>query len=327
MIVLINNIYQLSRTLFRNVLHSIGSLKKEDLMNDRQIQCFVQAATYLNFHKAAEKLFISQPAMTYQIRSLESELGFSLFERTNKRVSLTPAGESLYHNLIQINATLNRAVSEARSQANSLSRRFTLAWPPSIFDRSLATALAERFQRENEGIEVTFTVSDRKNSLAMLEEGAADVTFTLENDVSQHEGIISLPLFEATRACLVNESHPLASNQFITWETLKTQKILLMPREYYPPSYESTMRETSRHIPHKNILFFEDVAAIDLNIVTGKGVGIRPVRTEQLLRATNEMVAIPLYPYERHSVCAAYLDSGKNDDSKAFGLFAQGFFE
>ncbi len=305
----------------------MGPLKKERLMNDRQIQCFVQAATYLNFHQAAEKLFISQPAMTYQIRSLESELGFSLFERSNRHVSLTPAGESLYHSLIQITATLTRAVSEARSHAHSPNGRFTLAWPPSIFDRSSATALAESFQRENEGIEVTFIVSDRKNSLAMLEEGTADVTFTLESDATQHEGIVSLPLFEATRACLVNESHPLASNQFITWETLKTQNILLMPRGYYPPSYEPTMREASRHISHKNIVFFEDMAAIDLNIATGKGVGIRPVKTENLLKAASGMVAIPLYPYERHLVCIAYLSSSKNDECRAFGLFAQDFLE
>ena len=47
-------------------------------MNDRQLQCFLQAATFLNFHKAAELLYLSQPALTYQIKSMEAELGFDL---------------------------------------------------------------------------------------------------------------------------------------------------------------------------------------------------------------------------------------------------------
>lgn len=63
-------------------------------MNSRQLQYALMLAKELSFSQVAEKLNISQPALSKQIISLEQELGVKLFDRTTSRVSLTPAGES-----------------------------------------------------------------------------------------------------------------------------------------------------------------------------------------------------------------------------------------
>ena len=62
-------------------------------MNTRQIEYFLAVADELNFTRAAEKLYVSQTAVTQQIKTLEEQLGVRLFERTKKKVMLTPAGE------------------------------------------------------------------------------------------------------------------------------------------------------------------------------------------------------------------------------------------
>ena len=62
-------------------------------MADRRLQVFHAVAKHLSFTKAAEALFMTQPAVTFQIRQLEDELGTQLVERTNRRVRLTEAGE------------------------------------------------------------------------------------------------------------------------------------------------------------------------------------------------------------------------------------------
>ena len=61
-------------------------------MHTKQIEYILELAETLNFNKAAENLYISQPTMTYQIRSAEEELGFKIFERSGKGATLTPAG-------------------------------------------------------------------------------------------------------------------------------------------------------------------------------------------------------------------------------------------
>lgn len=77
------------------------SLWKYLCMNDRQIECFLEAARYLNFTRAAEVLRLPQPAVSRYIASLENELNIKLFKRENNRkITLTAAGKS-YYNLFQ----------------------------------------------------------------------------------------------------------------------------------------------------------------------------------------------------------------------------------
>lgn len=65
-------------------------------MEFRQIQTFMQISQVKNFSKAAELLGYSQSAVTVQIRQLETELGVRLFDRTGKKVTLTPSGKEFW---------------------------------------------------------------------------------------------------------------------------------------------------------------------------------------------------------------------------------------
>ena len=66
-------------------------------MNDLQIDYFLAAARNLSFSGAAQELYVSQPAVSRQVQTLEGELGCPLFVRMNKGISLTQNGEMFYH--------------------------------------------------------------------------------------------------------------------------------------------------------------------------------------------------------------------------------------
>lgn len=79
-------------------------------MNTKHFESIFELAKTCNFNRAAGNLFITQPALTYQINVIEEELGFRLFDRSGKGAALTPAGEQFLVTLRDVDAQLKRAI-------------------------------------------------------------------------------------------------------------------------------------------------------------------------------------------------------------------------
>ena len=75
-----------------------------------QLRSFVAVAELLHFSKAAERVHLSQPALSLQIRSLEKELGLTLFDRSRQKTSLTIAGRVYYEEVREVLAQMERAM-------------------------------------------------------------------------------------------------------------------------------------------------------------------------------------------------------------------------
>src|ERR1700730_130966 len=88
----------------------------------QQLRTFYEVATTGSFTRAAAKLYLSQPAVTQQIRALESELGFALFERHGRRLRLTAAGEALQAYPPRVLSLVDEAINAAREAAGRGSR-------------------------------------------------------------------------------------------------------------------------------------------------------------------------------------------------------------
>ena len=84
-------------------------------MNDLQIDYFLAVADSGSFTRAAQKFYISQPAISRFISALERELGFPLFDRTNRRTTLTSAGKLFYEAFCQSKQLIAAAVQAAQS--------------------------------------------------------------------------------------------------------------------------------------------------------------------------------------------------------------------
>ena len=84
-------------------------------MTTKQIDYCIEVARTLNFSRAADNLYVSQPTFSYQIRLLEEEVGFTIFERNGKGAELTPAGAQFVSFLTGMREDLKRAIEQGQN--------------------------------------------------------------------------------------------------------------------------------------------------------------------------------------------------------------------
>lgn len=143
-------------------------------MEIRHLIYFKTVAEELHFGRAAERLFMSQPPLSRQIKDLEDELGVILFFRTNKRVELTEAGKYFLEEVVEILQNLEHSKTITKQIHNNISGEFKLGYVSSTPKKMLATVL-KHIQQKFPYLRVSlFESSTHKQKLA-LENGKLDL--------------------------------------------------------------------------------------------------------------------------------------------------------
>ncbi|WP_016678958.1 transcriptional regulator GcvA, partial [Yersinia pestis] len=123
------------------------------------LRAFDAAARHLSFTKAAEELFVTQAAVSHQIKSLEDFLGLKLFRRRNRSLLLTEEGQSYYLDIKEIFTSINEATRKL--QARSAKGALTVSLPPSFAIQWLVPRLSG-FNAAYPGIDVRIQAVDRE---------------------------------------------------------------------------------------------------------------------------------------------------------------------
>ena len=123
-------------------------------MNSKQIDCILMLAQTLNFNRAAENLYITQPTLTYHIKTAEEEIGFPIFHRSGKGAALTPAGQQFCLVLGNLRDELKRAIEQGQNNSRRYHANLTVGLPMRSAIYFLPQAI-EEFEHTHEGISVT----------------------------------------------------------------------------------------------------------------------------------------------------------------------------
>ncbi|MGW4955936.1 LysR family transcriptional regulator [Nonomuraea sp. NPDC004186] len=186
-------------------------------MEFRELECFVVLSEELHFARTAERLYLSPGRVSQLMRSLETRIGGRLFERTSRRVRLTPLGERFLADLRPSYDGLANAVRRAKAAAREVTGRLRvgfLATPTEV-----VTGSVRAFERRYPECEVELVEIPLSDPFGKLRAGQVDLTFTLlpvnEPDLATGEGLneVSYQLGVSTR-------HPLAARPGIAAEEL-----------------------------------------------------------------------------------------------------------
>ncbi|AXB47441.1 LysR family transcriptional regulator [Amycolatopsis albispora] len=200
-------------------------------MELREIEIFLVLAEELHFGRTAERLRVSQARVSQSIRKTERQLGAPLFERTSRRVALTPIGARLRGDLGPAYRRIEEGLARAKAAGRGVTGVLRLAFEaPGVAD--LVESTLERFRRENPGCEVQIREADFADVFTILRDGDADALVTLLP--ADEPGITTGPTVYSEQMVLaVSAKHPFARKDFVTLEDLARDTVL---RAAHPPA-------------------------------------------------------------------------------------------
>lgn len=191
-------------------------------MLDHRVYTFLDLCETMNYTKTAERLFITQPAVTGHIRWLEQLYGVKLFSYTAKKLALTEAGQALRQYALSARADQNRLQSMLAAQPNG---RETLRFgaTKTIGDFCMAQCIGD-YMRLFPQVNLSMQVDNTRVLLQMLEQG--EIEFALI------EGFFASSIYEAKPICAANfvgvcgAGHPLAGKEIRFTDLLPHRLIL-----------------------------------------------------------------------------------------------------
>lgn len=192
----------------------------------RQLEIFAATLRAGSFTEAAEKLRISQPALSVAIRKIETELGLTLFDRTTRSVTPTPDGRHLGAVAEDLLRDFKVALQGVADRADGLHGRLTVAVLPSIAASVLPRALMA-LQRKYPGIDVAIRDVMHERAVGMVTDGIAD--FAVTTRIAE-TAVLSYDEIGADRIHLVcRDDHLLAKGKGpLPWRALEGQPYVAM---------------------------------------------------------------------------------------------------
>ncbi len=203
----------------------------------RHLRALLALAEELNFTRAAERLHLTQQALSGQIRQLEERVGARLVERDSRRVELTPAGRILCEQARPLLASAEQAITATRA-AGGETRRLTVGYIAPLTRRLVAPAL-ERYSAAYPDVELRIHFASFLDPMAGLREGTAADVAILYGEF-EHDGIERRLLFSEPRGVALAADHPLAASSTVTVEDLVREPLIDVPtrdqvwREFWP---------------------------------------------------------------------------------------------
>jgi DNA-binding transcriptional LysR family regulator len=273
-----------------------------------QLTAFVEVARRQSVSRAAEALFLTQPALTARIKGLERELGSELFTRTSRGMKLTEAGEAFLPYAVRALDTL----LDGRMQVNALERggagRLVVGAAPAVSTYVLP-ALLKRFSHAYPRMSVSVRTghSEEILDLVLREQVMLGLVRALK-----HQDITSIPLYEDRLILVAEPGHPFAKAGRIRMEQIAGEQLILFDRTSSYHDLTSALFRTAGVSPAGR-MELDNIDAAKKMVEQGFGVALLPhtsVADELEAGTLTEVDVVDAAPVRRQIVAITRRDAG-----------------
>jgi DNA-binding transcriptional LysR family regulator len=210
-------------------------------MELRHLRYFVTVAAELHFARAAQRLFISQPALSQQIRSLEAELGLKLLERNRRGIRLTPEGAAFLPEARAVVQQADHALEVARALAEGATGRLRMSCVVTT-PGGLPELVVSEYQRRYPQVHINADSGSTTQNLERLRCGELDVAF-VHNPPTDDVNLGWIQLATQRLVVAVPSAHPLSRRRRLDREHLAGVPLVYIPRRNSPGVYDSILAQ------------------------------------------------------------------------------------
>ncbi|ASK63403.1 LysR family transcriptional regulator [Virgibacillus phasianinus] len=207
-------------------------------MDSRTLQTFILAAEYENFRMVAEKLYITQPAVTFQIRQLEKDLGGKLFAKNGRNIALTELGRLFYMEAKEMVSHYEKSMDKVNRFQQGYHETIRVAIAPLLAD-TILPSIFRAYTKDFPHVEMSIQVLESNQISTVIENGQVDIGLSclpgssIIKTAKFHEEPVSLvcnhdgydaesgPIIDAQQ--LLENSIIFTDNHPVYWDGLKEQ--------------------------------------------------------------------------------------------------------
>ena len=183
-------------------------------MNTKQLQYFVAVAKYLNFSEAAKQLFVAQSAISHQIKELENQLGFPLFIRDKRSVTLTAGGKKFLEAAKEILNDIDFAVKTAKNAEEGIYGDITIGFLSHSMDYHLPPTI-QRFKRKYRDVNINIKHLTVRETQEQLRNHDIDIAITTSFALDSIPNVLSQIITSTYYKLAVPFSHPFENEKEI----------------------------------------------------------------------------------------------------------------
>lgn len=251
-------------------------------MEFHQLRYFIAAAEELSISRAAERLHVTQPALSRQIGVLEQDVGVNLFDRVKQRIHLTEAGRFFLHKARQIVCDAETLQQQTREQFGRAKRTLRLGFLTPFLDDLVAPAVREFRQRHAKASVSLFELSPRAQ-LDRLRNGELDAAVLGNMEAHDRDVFTVRRVSRHPMAAVLPKEHRLAASKKLKLNVLRREPWVSLSDDCFPGRRDFLRGICQSAGFEPNIVSEADSLTLMLAAIgSGDGVGLMPAHCEKL---------------------------------------------
>ncbi|AZE59886.1 MULTISPECIES: LysR family transcriptional regulator [Pseudomonas fluorescens group] len=271
------------------------------MLDLRKLRYFLTVAEELHFGRAAIRLHLAQPPLTRQISALETELGFKLFDRTSRTVTLTAQGRAFLPYARSVLEQVELAQVIAGKLAAGTAGQLTLGYVSSIALSDLFSRAIQAFAQRFPDVQLTLVECASGGLGAQVADGRLDIG--LSRLLPKNTDVQVLSLGEERLVAAVSSDSPLASQAKVSLAQLSTYPLILFPADYGSGLNQSIEQLYRNHgHPLRPGPTGRQITSIIALVAAGQGVALVPDCTQSLMNR-----GVTYRPMQEVDACAELL--------------------
>lgn len=273
------------------------------MLDLRKLRYFLTVAEELHFGRAALRLHLAQPPLTRQISALEAELGFRLFDRTSRTVSLTAQGRSFLPYARAVLEQVDLASVIAGKLASGTAGQLALGYVSSIALSDLFSQVIQTFAQRFPDVQLTLVECASGSLGSQILDGRLDIGLSRLLPQSGQTEVQALSLGEERLVAALSSDSPLASLAEVSLAQLSAYPLILFPADYGSGLNQSIEQLYRRNgVPLRPGPSGRQITSIIALVAAGQGVALVPECTQSLMNK-----GVTYRPLAEKDACAQLL--------------------